>query len=202
MKEITNGTLILLIVGAIVVSVAGTLVSLNKLSQFSGYGLTGMISNVDSGTATANLTIASSNWINVSDTIIELGTIDVGKWNDSDTVEDWWVVQNDGSVNISIEIYNASYQSAKGAGPFTGLGGCMDDNSCFMVRCKNSTYPQADCNTTFGRLNSAAGQIAVITDLSNLEDNDIAYFGVNVTVPESEPAGLKTQTVMFKASAS
>jgi len=62
-EEISNKTLATLLVIAIIVSIGGTLISLNRLSKF---GITGFAT---SGTAKVNLTVTSSAGITVSQAI-------------------------------------------------------------------------------------------------------------------------------------
>jgi hypothetical protein len=64
--DINNKTLATLLVIAIIVSIGGTLISLNRLSKFGGYGITGFAA---SGTAKVNLTVTSSSGITVTQAI-------------------------------------------------------------------------------------------------------------------------------------
>lgn len=235
MKELSNSTLAMLVVITIIVSVSGTLISLSKLSQFGGgAGVTGMISSSLNATGEVNLTVQSTTYINATDNVIELGVIDPGSSGTSESVNDWFNVRNDGSVNITIRIYShpdvyvtdegalnqsgssgTSYLS--GRGPFTSdtvSEGCLNRTTdgdvlqaCFMVKCQNSTYTDAICNSTYEALplsNVGPTSRKLIEYLAPTPDNinDSAIFGVNVTVPTGEPAGVKRQYVNLYASAS
>lgn len=213
MKEISNYTLALLVVTAILVSIFGTFLSLSKLGELGGVpGITGMLSSSTTGTGKANLTVASSAYINLSDDLIELGTIDLLGTNTSDIKNDWWVVRNDGTVNVSIDIYGTQQGGVQGRGPFsTGStsGGCIDftPDLCFTVKCKNTTSAGNIstgnfCNNTYYALQTSAGGYTLMNDLDFTDGNDTVWFGVNVTVPPGEPAGNKTQLVTVAATSS
>ena len=231
MKEISNSTLALLVVVAIIVSVSGTLVSLSKLSLLGGFmGLTGMVSSSVNATGLVNLSVETTTYINATDNEIQLGVLEPGGTGTSEGVEDWFHLRNDGSVNITIRFWShpdidiggrgAINQSGEdgasflaGRGPFistTTTEGCLNRTpvdslqACFMIRCKNSTYTDAICNTTYAALPlSAGGAVSrkVIEYLAPGPDgiNDSAVFGVNVTVPVGEGAGEKWQYVNIYA---
>ena len=72
MDEISNRTLAILLVGAIVISLGGTLISLNKLAAVKTVSLTGFATNVSTGKV--NLTIASVTWINFTQKFCQMGS--------------------------------------------------------------------------------------------------------------------------------
>jgi len=208
MKQISNSTLALFVVLAIVVSVFGTLVSLSKLNQIDG--ISGMFSATASGKA--NLTVQSSAYINLTDDLIEFGTLDVAASNSSDHIDDWFRIRNDGSVNISVKVYDHASDpqslsvlgDTAGMGPFSAAvaGGCMvtsPDVTCFLIKC-NSTLSGFDCNNTYYSLPTGSGASGdFLIDLDNDDDIDDAVFGVNVTVPLAEGPGNKEQQITFEA---
>ena len=224
MEDLSNATLAMFVVAAIAISVFGTMLSLSKLTDLS---ITGLLSTNTSATGYANLSVPASSFINLTDTRIDLGQLDVGARNTSYTKNDWWTVRNDGTVNISIRIYSTSTDdqngngtATDGRGPFsstTTAAGCLNNfgtvnipNACFTVACNstqsgNSTNNTALCNTTYDALpinaNGAASRLLAV-NLSPTASIDQAVFGVNITVPEAEPAGLKEQDVTFLAAQS
>lgn len=125
MAEISNRTLAFLLVGAIVISLGGTLVSLNKLGQMGALSLTGAAT-----TGNISLTVAVDTSYNVTNTIIDFGVgyITGGNpwavldsdydsnvnWNQS-TSPQFLTIQNDGNVNI-----NVSFNSTANATGFLG----------------------------------------------------------------------------------
>ena len=223
MKEMSNSTLAMLVVVAIVVSVFGTLMSLTRLDELGGgFGLAGMVSTSTNTSAAgiANLSVAGTAWVNATDNIIQLGTLEPTETNDSDTVNDWWILKNDGTVNITIRVYshptmgNPANQTGgtgtavAGKGPFSGSQGCMNDinPTCFMVKCMNSTDRHVICNSTWKRLPTAVNgdtSLPLIINLSYTNQsgpvNDTTWFGVQATVPAVEGAGQKLQDVLFYA---
>jgi hypothetical protein len=215
MREISNSTLALLVVAAIVVSISGSLISLNKLGEIGG--ITGMLSTTDIGYA--NLSVPVSAYINLTDNWIDLHTIDIDGYNCSDDVEDWWILRNDGSVGINIRIYDQTQDedggpdNNAGRGPFdsTDTSGCLGTpggtSACFMVKCMNTTaYGNASdgtfCNTTYAALDNTSSGRFLVVNLSTLTDNRTAFFGVNATVPYGESAGEKVEEVTVEASQS
>jgi hypothetical protein len=64
--DINNKTLATLLVIAIIVSIGGTLISLNRLSKFGGFGVTGFAT---SGQAKVNLSVTSASGITVTQAI-------------------------------------------------------------------------------------------------------------------------------------
>ena len=222
MKEISNSTLALLVVAAIVVSISGSLISLNKLGDL---GITGMLSTNNTGFGKANLTVPSSAYLNLTDDVIDLHTMEIAQqnWSEHSGIQDWWGVRNDGSVNISIVIYSHGTDDQDGGGspvagrgPFTSAttgSGCLANgvlDACFMVHCYNSSTSGnmtngVMCNTTYSALPVSTGGSTsrpLVRHLMNTDNNDTAYFGVNVTVPNDEPSGDKVQLVEFLAAAS
>ncbi len=207
MKEISNSTLALMVVAAILVSVFGSFLSLSKLNQLDG--ATGYAT---SATGKANLTVSAESSISIAtDDVIELGTLAVNETNTSDILNDWWTIENTGGVNVSVSLFygtqgSGTYANEKGFGPFstetTQSGGCVDRlgdaiHTCFQVKC-NSSLSGYDCNNTYYPLPASTGG-NLIVDLDYDPGVDLAVFGVNVTVPLDEPAGNKEQTVTFDA---
>jgi len=227
MKEISNSTLALLVVVAIVVSVFGTLLSLSKLNEFGGAeGITGMFSATATGGANLSVTetvsiqiIAIGADTNLS--LIQLGTLNINATTASDDVNDWWKVENDGSVNVSIEITSytvagggnpygsGTYKGNQGFGPFTTTSidstGCVNPSTlihtCFQVKC-NGTDTGGNCTNIYYPLDNQTGGLnrKLVYDLSFVDTSDTAVFGVNVTVPLGESPGTKIQHVSIIAA--
>ncbi|MBD3163713.1 hypothetical protein GF323_00770 [Candidatus Woesearchaeota archaeon] len=214
MREISNSTLALMVVAAIIVSVFGTFMSLSKLNQLSGP--TGFAT---SETGKANLTVSSTASISLVDDLIEMGTMDHNQtnWSYHLGIEDYWHVENNGGVNISIEIYSTAqgpggtYEANQGIGPFITASTANDDSgclksdfnhSCFMVRCNSSL--SGTCDATYYPLsnNTAGNNNKHLVDLDYQDSVDDAYFDINVTVPYGEPSGNKEIDVTFFAASS
>ena len=216
MREISNSTLALLVVLAIVVSVFGSLMSLNRLDQLRGFGgITGLIATNATPVGRANLSVEAAVYLNLTadSEMIQLGVIDLGYGNDSITVDDYWHLINDGSVNVSIVVYSALQDNTddglkNGSGIFSAeskpAGSCLeaDPSTCFQIKC-NTTESGYDCNSSVWyplQTDAAAGGEVYLFDLGPADASDEAWFAVNVTVPLAEPAGEKTLQVFFKAA--
>jgi len=224
MKEISNSTLALLVVVAIVVSVFGILISLSKMSQQGAGGITGMFTSQLTGSA--NLTVpstASIKWVagngDVNSTSINLGNVFPNATNTSDTANDFWTIENDGSVKVAIRISSSPfnqgglasgvYTNSTGYGPFlsnTSIAtGCVNpttlNHTCFMVKC-NSTQSGIGCGNAYYPLGNETVTSArlFVDDLEAGDDRDEVAFGVNVTVPLGEPSGQKIQYVTINAA--
>jgi hypothetical protein len=75
MEEISNKTIVVLLIGAIIISLGGTLISLNKLAKIKTVSITGFAPgdrNVTSGNV--SLTISDITWINFSLKMCYLGS--------------------------------------------------------------------------------------------------------------------------------
>jgi hypothetical protein len=166
MAEISNRTLAILLVGAIVVSLMGTFISLNKLSQIGPAQLnqmTGMYSINRSGTVLLGVTSSSSFKVNYN---VDFGTIQpnaTGFWISTDSDNTGWAgalaqncsnatgnlhscsgleIENDGN-----EVLNISFNTTMNA---SGLIGGTNPAFAFMARNGNlsgSVY-QMGCNGT------------------------------------------------------
>ncbi|MBR9699937.1 hypothetical protein GOV09_05760 [Candidatus Woesearchaeota archaeon] len=221
MRELSNSSLALMVVLAIVISAFGTFMSMSKLSEIGGaVGLTGFATT---DTGRANLTVPGGAFIVVFDDEIDLHVIQINKTNASgygvNWVDDWWRIQNDGGVNFSVEVYidvasgqlsgSGTYSGQRGWGPFNSTTsvatGCVDPtevlHTCFRVKC-NSTDSGDQCNNTYYSIYNKSGQAVLLNDLSYIDGSDIASFGINATVPPGEPAGTKIQFVTFEAAES
>jgi hypothetical protein len=217
MKELSNSTLVILVLMAIIASIGGTIISLNKLNQLAGVtSVTGFASSI---TGKANLTVATTLDITLVDSVVELGTIPVNFTNNSDNRHDWFWLRNQGSTNITIRAGSNTATDQKGQyasglagrGPFEQLNhsvnyDCLTKTNfsqrCFMIKCKNSTSTTAICNTTYVAL-PIASQLAssrkLIQHLPTPTLNNSVWFGVQASVPPNELAGVKTIYIDFNS---
>jgi len=226
MNDVSNSTLALFVVLAIVVSVFGTFMSLSKLDQMTGVGITGFAS----ADGKANLSVRSSSNIQLLDDLVELGALNINDTNSSETKDDYFIIQNDGSDPIDIDIYGlqsdgSTHDDEPGAGPFvsptlyvsteTGCWNATGDgnHTCFMVRCVNVSGSGACTNECTGLWSSEEGScgnytalplaigVTFINEIPIAAGSDRAWVGVNVTVPLGEPSATTLdQTVSFEAS--
>ncbi len=197
-----NKTLALLLVAAIVVSLGGTIVSLNKLGQFEISSVTGQVTQ---GTATIN--VSSTSTINLTDTSIDFGTgaLTTGVQNctmysngtypttgmEPDTcgtwdwgVADYIVIQNVGSLDVTVELGSdvAAAAFIGGTSPAAGYM-CYDPSDC----CSGALQD------TWLDFTGAGGQpCAIGLDTTDNEVYMYAYVRVG-----TETSGQKTATLTF-----
>jgi len=204
MKEISNTILAVLLVMAIGVSVIGALSTMTRINEMTK--ISGFYSLSTTGTSTANATVGATSYINVSDSAIDLGAIQQGAYNDSETKSDFFEIQNDGTTYIRVDAY-ASGQSKNGMGGFDGILGCAATSpaTCLKIKCNNTVAgTNAVCNQTIYKpLNDTAdANLALFEFMDNTGSDDKVIIGINATVPEDESSGDKTVTITFAASAS
>ena len=209
---------------AIAVVLVGMLFSLGRINEIEqGLQITGMLSTNETGKGSLSASVATSTTISLPTATINFGSLQPGEWNSSENssitvggagynttnVTSNLTVQNDGSVNVDIEVY-ADDQATAGNGNFSGTSGCITNNNCMMVRCGhviNRNTTGGDCTdaasdpTAYTALPTAAGT-TFVSNLNFSDTDDEAYIFVNVTVPEDEHAVSFSQTITFAASAS
>ena len=190
MEEMSNKTIAVLVVCSIVVSALGMVIALSKFDSFPS--ITGFASS--SGTGTTNVTISATTYITMTDDFIDLGSLEPNEVKNSEDATDYFTVQNDGSVNIDVALYDA-------ASLFSGTDCSTTPNSCYKAN--GATAESGSVNTTYGVVpNGAPTKVTVITGLTPTDSVDSATIGVEVTVPPDEPAGDKTTSMTIVATAS
>ncbi len=224
MGEVNNNHIAYMVVLVIAVVFVGMVFSLNRIGEIeTGLGITGMLATNNTGTATLSATVASSTAISLPVSAIDLGSLQPGEWNSSENstythggpfdtdryntsnITENITIQNDGSINVDIEIYMEEQVTA-GNGNFSGTAGCITTNNCFMIRCANVINMNStggNCTTpqhAYIALPKAAGT-EFVSDLNFTDTDDEAFIVVNVTIPEDEHAGAFTQTLTFTAAA-
>jgi len=155
-NEISNKTLAFLLIGAIVVSLFGTFVSLNKLNKISDYGLGGITGLItDSGTVT--LDVSGLESFNVY-TDVDFGSIIPNAtklWATTNTTNNWLgtfvndcslpagacqglTIENDGN-----EVLNISFNTTEDA---ASLIGGTTPYFKFFTRNGNETFGEGGCD--------------------------------------------------------
>ena len=128
MGEISNKTLAILLIGAIVISLGGTLISLNRLARIRIPGITGF---AGTDTATLDVTISDTTQVNwttstiswVNGTVVyqkrcelnSYATPDAANCTDFTPNTDGLVLENTGNKNVSLNI-----STSKDAAGFIG----------------------------------------------------------------------------------
>lgn len=204
--DISNKTLAMFLVAAIVVSIAGTTISLNRLDRMStGDGLTGYAT---SGVGNVTVNVNSQLSISVTDDIIAFGNCQpfsgVDTVIDSETASVAWAhdvcsgftpdyiqVINDGNVNANVSI-NASNRGEAHGGTWLTSGGAdswfaykisTSDSGCTgtfpssYTNITSAAWVQGCTNLTYGANN--AMELNIQTVIPN--DADVASSYVELT---------------------
>ena len=196
--ENTNKTLALLLVAAIVVSLGGTIISLQKLGQIS---VTGKATT--SGTAT--VVVSQTYVVNLTDTSIHFGTgsltegvadcriysngteIPTSCWTGTaaDSTLRW---HNTGSTTMFVDIQSS-------ATPANFVGG---DSPEFQFKCRVTNG-----GTTYGYTSfAAAATDYACADTVTVTGNGSTEMYVNVSSGASAASGTRVATITFTAAAS
>ncbi len=214
MAELSNKTIATLLVVAIIVSISGTMISLQRLSRL---GVSGFAT---SGTGVANLTISSSRSITVTTNLIDFGSgyptasttctmesnrtsapgancngdADASiKWSDATLPTQYFIINNTGNIYTNIT-FNASADASTWIGTDSSawLGGHADPNgqsdSCGTLTSYQTLGTGAPVHVCSG------------TGLNWEDGNDTIAAAVKVAIPSSVPPGNNKQvTVTFYA---
>jgi hypothetical protein len=204
---VSNRNLALLLVITIVISLGGTIISLNKLNQF---GVTGM------ATGYVNLTLGNSTACNV-DTNVTFGsgnpiaTLTLSTTGDSGAAARGFTnCSTSGSgCNRGIQINNTgntilwvNFSSNKNA---SLLLGDMSANESFVYGIRNGTYNASSnvgCTAglgTSGNINYNAN-VTVCQNLGYTNTLDIVSIGFNITINESTPKDSKQADIVVSCS--
>jgi len=222
MEDISNRTLAILLIAAMVVSLGGTMLSLNRLSYFqtpsqqiTGYG---------TGTGTANLSIVTETTITVVESLIDFGegivnttagcnnatlssTTDDTTWDgvgdacwvnsssltQKPTESDDIVIRNDGNVNVTLEMDSTSNDAA------TFIGGAAV-TPLYQYRSFSNETDACDNanNETWHDINSS-GSMVVCDKLKFDNDKDEVRVAIKVRIP-ADATGYKEDTLTFTSS--
>ena len=184
-REISNNSLVVLILIAIFISVAGTWISLGKLIPITGYGAGA------SGTTTA--TVNDTVDITLSNSPVAFGNQDIGVYNStSDDNPDAFNISNDGSVYINVTASVTSLWDSQSS-----------PTSYYNISCRNETWWSCDdahSNDSSSSNPADASATVIIPGLPFNLTNNSARVDVSICVPLGEAAGAKSSTITFTAS--
>ncbi|MBT3298639.1 hypothetical protein HN385_06940 [archaeon] len=223
-----NKTIVALLAVALVVSLTGTIMSVNEISKVGGQWLviSGAVTSSATDTGNTTLEILANVGLSVDDFSIDLGsgyvnssvpfaTIDTGEtvetqWlnstNGIHTINDGHTLNNTGSTTVNISVA-ASVSNADEwlCGDATGAT-CPGNNSWVKVYIADSTF-----DACFGFEKTTAGTflthntvIPSVLLCGNMMPNDGQdQFRVNyvVRIPQEAPTGTKTATFTYTAEA-
>jgi hypothetical protein len=208
--EITNKTLAMFLVAAIVVSLAGTIISLNKLGSIS---TTGYASNVNA-TARVNVNAVSSVVFRISSmdwgtgsvtanasatqfncTLISNATNSVDCFG-FNVVTNPFVLENDGNTNVSVTL-----KSNATATQFIG-GTAVYGGPVFQYNVSNnetsSCVTPAPAGFTDVNVTGAGTQICDVLDSTDTKDTIKIHIKINI--PYTATTGDRTANLMATAT--
>jgi hypothetical protein len=209
--EISNNALAVLVIAAMVVSIAGTMSMLSIIPR-QPIGITGMQTTTQAGIA--NATLSPEVHIELVDpagprdwSLVEFHDIQPGDYNDTaDMHPHPFRLRNNGSVVVNVSIAEAT---ATGSNELWN----QDDTceSCFQFNATpNGTSGAVSYAswTNFAGSTEAANTGAMSTDpatlVYNLTTDDTGdardiYVHLNITPPGAEASGVKEATILFLA---
>jgi len=211
--DISNGLVAVLIVAAIVVSLAGTVTTLNIIDRLT-FAPNGGVTGQASLTGTVNVTVNESvtiTWVK-SRVDFFLNTPNSGLHPyKNDTTADVaskgpfpLAIRNDGASTVNVSMFASQLFNLSAA------SGSSDNY--FQAKCgKNTSICDASGSSSnksmqnFNKVNiSSNGALKhlIVWNFSHWTGNDTIEIELNVTVPANEPAGHKTSTVTLIATAS
>jgi len=207
-KEISNNQIVLIAFIAIGLSVFSIFLS------FGGFGITGAAS---SGIGYTNVTVGETTDISIVRAQINFTDSDPGVTKDS--VESDHVdascttdgecginITNDGSTSINISMQNTEDL-------FSSEGLVYAQHYLYNVTMgDNSTdYTALDCSTggsaglqltdSWRAMPAQGSDEVAICCLNGTDNHDWAQVDINITVPDDEPAGIKSGRITFTATA-
>ena len=185
MSDVSNKTLAELVVLALMISVAGTIITLSQL----GSAPTGDVT----GTAQVNVTAVVA--ISLPVAAVDFGTLFQGATdNTTDSSPAPLIVQNDGGVLVNV--------SASGTPLFSGTGG-GDNTASYQFKSRENPSETAAFNTGTSQLTltnvTTATQLGFINELNFSDSKDTALVDLLIDIPFDESIGQKNSTLTFIA---
>jgi hypothetical protein len=210
--DLSNKSLALLLLAAVVISLGGTLISLQKIDQLTGQQPTDQVTGKATAAGTTNLSIDAAAGCTV-DTSVDFGTgaaqaatlttdtSNPGTFNDctdGNAVCHGMQLNNTGNTNLTVNLSS----DVDGAAFLGGTATAAD----FQYAVRNGTFGGADggCFDTTGTTGFLPSYADVPTTnntiCSNLryeEGQDMITLEYNVTIDTGTPSGDKTATITF-----
>ena len=193
MAEVSNNTLITIILLALAITLISTWTLFSKL----GVPISGLISNP---TGTVSASVQSTVDIFLHDSLVSFGAVQVGVTYDGSRSGNWsnasaFLLRNDGSVRVNVTIVaTALWTSTSGNqtnyqfNTTNATSNTSLKETCYIAQSTWTTVPLDSPTYAMCQLNFSDG-------------NDYANVSIMITVPTGEAAGTKTSTVTFTASA-
>ena len=211
MSQVSNKTLAAILVATMILSIGGTLASLNRLKSIDQAGITGMAATEYAG---VNVTVTSTSSINFTVNNVNFGTGTVGSGcsfcilNTSGVTDGCCVsftpptptglvVQNIGNknltLNFSFDMTAATYIG--GTGPLFQINvtenetnSCLNNSNIGPGTALNTTW-----NNTFG--NVLAANMQICTNFRPEAANDELRVNVRLKIPDNSITGARNATL-------
>jgi len=193
MTEVSNNTLITIILLALAITLISTWTLFSKL----GVPVSGLVSNP---TGTVSASVQSTVDIFLQDSLVSFGAVQVGVTYDGSRSGNWsnasaFLLRNDGSVRVNVTIVATSLWTSTSGNQtnyqFNTTNATSNTSlkeTCYIAQSTWTTVPLDSPTYAMCQLNFSDG-------------NDYANVSIMITVPTGEAAGTKTSTVTFTASA-
>jgi hypothetical protein len=204
--DIDNKTLLVFLVAAVVISLAGTIVSLNKLGRLStvttgyasGTGTASInvstttsvrfaISTIDFGTGGVNTTGGYNNCtmtINDSSAITRVGC---SGFNSVNTAGDTFVIENDGNTDVNLTFNCSTNESAF-------IGGTASIRSFQYAVSNNESSSCKGTLSATGWTNVPITNPNICTNLTYVDTTDTIRVGIRIVVPYDSIQGERSAT--------
>jgi hypothetical protein len=200
--DLSNKSLALLLVAAIVISLGGTLISLNQLSQEEISGLATASGKVNiSVTTNASCTIDSNVSFGSAGQVLTPTVLSTNSSNSGSGYADCttnsacsgMTINNTGNVNVNVTFYS-------GSGGATFLGTADSDftyNTYNGTGINSSGYPDPGCKTiTPGTWSTVpTAETKICDNLTAADAADMMVIEYNITLYPTTPPGIKTATI-------
>jgi hypothetical protein len=210
--EVSNKTLALFLVAAVVVSIGGTILSLDRLSRVSTVGYA---TDADTGTATLTIqTLASIKFaintidfgtgsvnsstgipqcnltINASNAIAKSNCIGFYDTNNNGAIVDTFIIENDGNADLNITL-NSTVNSTE------FLGGSAT-YALFQYTVSNNVSGSGACGGTLGVPTWASFNNVNTNVCTNLSWSapDTLRVGIRVGIPDDSLTGQRNATLI------
>ena len=223
MDDVSNKTVVMLLIATVVVSLGGAYISLNAVNnKLSGIGvgpITGF-ATVPNGTATLTVSLVSSIQFSSPTVAFGTGSINTTLGNctlsttnanngagcvDFSEVGNGFTIENDGNTNLSVTL-SASANAATFIGDGASLflwnvtvnesGSCVNATGSRLAVQPNTTDAGCDgiaCGGIFESVSTTAKNIC--PSLLFDDASDALNIDINVSIPVTAPAGAKSATL-------
>lgn len=163
------------------------------LSGFFLQSITGLV------TGTAQVEVTGVAQISLPTSTVNFGQISTGATNNTtDNNPAPFIIQNDGNVKVNVSIERDPLTSPM----FSGTGG-GDNTSSFQFKAdetsETGSFNLATSTTSWTNVPGTT-TTNFLNELKQADISDSAEVDLLINVPEDEPAGVKTESLIFTAS--